>query len=217
MNDRSQDIEARGSSRTAAGKGDGRLFILASASQRRRELLAQVGIIPDAVEAAAIDESPAARELAAVLAARLAREKVAAVAPDHEGAIILGADTVVAQGRRILPKARNEQEARAFLGLLSGRRHRVYSGIAVSSPGLGMRTRVVMTRVSFKRLCPSEIDAYIASGEWRGKAGAYAIQGRAAAFVRSINGSYSNIVGLPLFETVSLLAAAGHGPAMALR
>ncbi len=217
MNDRTQDIEAGGGSRTVAGKGDGVLFILASASPRRLELLARVGIIPDAVEAADIDESPAPRELAAVLAARLAREKVAAVARDHKGAIILGADTVVARGRRILPKARDEHEARAFLGLLSGRRHRVYGGVAVSAPDHGMRTRTVMTRVTFKRLCPSEIDAYIASGEWRGKAGAYAIQGRAAAFVRSINGSYTNVVGLPLLETVSLLAAAGHGPAMALR
>jgi len=136
----------------------------------------------------------------------MAEAKLAAVAPRHPDALVLAADSVVALGRRVLPKAEQEAEARRCLELLSGRRHRVVGGVAVARPGGKSRTRVVETVVRFKRLTPAEIDAYIASGEWLGKAGGYAIQGRAASFVSFVSGSYSNVVGLPLFETVALLA-----------
>jgi septum formation protein len=185
-------------------------LILASASPRRLDLLRQVGIEPAAIDPADIDETPRPREQPRAYALRMAAAKWDAVAPRHPGAVVLAADSVVALGRRILPKAESEQEARRCLALLSGRRHRVVGGVAVgrAGPGIGSapRTRLVETVVRFKRLTAAEIDAYIASGEWKGKAGGYAIQGRAAAFVAFVSGSYSNVVGLPLFETVALLS-----------
>lgn len=194
-------------------------FVLASASPRRRDLLAQIGRIPDTVIEPAVDESARPRELPAAYAARLAREKCAAVAGRAEaaGSIVLAADTVVACGRRILPKAEDAATARRCLELLSGRRHRVIGGICVVGPDGRRMERLVTTVVSFARLQASDIDAYVASGEWHGKAGGYAIQGRAAVFVRAVSGSYSNVVGLSLFETERLLAAAGLGPAGAAR
>ena len=185
-------------------------LVLASASPRRLELLRQVGIEPDRVEAAAIEESPEPRETPAATARRLAEAKAGAVARIHADAFVLGADTVVACGRRQLPKAEDEAVARSCLELLSGRRHHVHTGIAVIPPGGGMRSRVVSTRIRVKRLSPTEIDAYLRCGEWRGKAGGYAIQGSAAALIRDLAGSYSNVVGLPLFETVALLAGLGY-------
>lgn len=184
-------------------------LILASASPRRLDLLRQVGITPDHVAPADIDETPLRRELPAPHAARLAQAKAAAVAARHPGAFVLAADTVVGVGRRILPKAEREDEARACLALLSGRRHRVHGGICLVAPDGRSALRTVETVVTFKRLTPGEIDAYIAAGEWRGKAGGYAIQGRAAALVRWLSGSYTNVVGLCLYHTVGLLA--GHG------
>ncbi len=168
----------------------------------------QVGLEPAEIDPADIDESPGAGELPRAYAVRMARAKLAAVACRHRGAIVLAADSVVACGRRILPKAETEAEARACLALLSGRRHRVLGGLAVARPDGTVRTRLVETVVRFKRLEAAEIDDYLQSGEWRGKAGGYAIQGRAARFVASLSGSYSNVVGLPLFETVGLLKAA---------
>lgn len=186
-------------------------FVLASASPRRRDLLAQIGRNPDAVIEPDIDESVLPRELPRDHAARLAREKCVAVAarPEAAGAVVLAADTVVACGRRILPKVEDEATARRCLELLSGRRHRVVGGICVASADGRRFERLVITSVSFARLTAADLDAYIAGGEWRGKAGGYAIQGRAAVFVRAIGGSYSNVVGLSLFETERLLSAAG--------
>ena len=188
------------------------LLVLASASPRRVDLLRQVGIEPGPIDPADIDETPGPRELPRPYALRMARAKLAAVAARHPGAIVLAADSVVACGRRILPKAEREDEARRCLDLLSGRRHRVLGGVAVAAPDGAVRTRLVETVVAFKRLTPPEIEAYIASGEWQGKAGGYAIQGRAARFVTFLSGSYSNVVGLPLFETAALLGAAGLPP-----
>jgi septum formation protein len=185
-------------------------LVLASASPRRLELLKQIGLKPDHVDPASLDETPLPRELPAVHALRLAREKAKAVAARHPDAVVLAADTVVACGRRILPKSTDEATARRCLALLSGRRHRVVGGVVVIAPGKSMKTRLVTTTVAFKRLTEAEIEAYLASGEWRDKAGAYAIQGRAALFVRFLSGSYSNVVGLPLFETAALLTAAGY-------
>lgn len=187
-----------------------RRLILASASPRRLELLKQVGIVPDAVAPAGIDESPRKDESPRALALRLAAAKASAVAPEHRGSWVLAADTVVACGRRALPKPGDAEEARAGLALLSGRRHRVYGGVCAIAPSGAARTRVVRTAVAFKRLSRQEVEAYLAGGEWRGKAGGYAVQGRAAAFVRHIGGSWSNVVGLPLFETVGLLEGLGY-------
>lgn len=187
-----------------------RRLILASASPRRLELLKQVGIVPDAVAPAGIDESPRKDESPRALALRLAAAKASAVAPEHRGSWVLAADTVVACGRRALPKPGDAEEARACLALLSGRRHRVYGGVCAIAPSGAARTRVVQTAVAFKRLSRQEVEAYLAGGEWRGKAGGYAVQGRAAAFVRHIGGSWSNVVGLPLFETVGLLEGLGY-------
>ncbi len=182
-------------------------LILASASPRRLDLLRQVGIEPTEIDPAHIDETPGAGELPRAYALRMARAKLAAVAVRRPHMVVLAADSVVVCGRRILPKAETEAEGRACLDLLSGRRHRVLGGVAGGSPDGTVRTRLVETIVRFKRLEPAEIDDYIASGEWRGKAGGYAIQGRAARFVSFISGSYSNVVGLPLYETVGLLRA----------
>lgn len=185
-------------------------LILASASPRRLELLAQVGIRPDATLPTDIDETPLPRELARACALRLAAAKAEAVRDDD--AVVLAADTIVAVGRRILGKPTDAKEAEAFLRLLSGRRHRVVTGVAVRTPdktGGKTRLRAVETAVRFKQLDRGEIAAYLASGEWQGKAGGYAIQGRAGALVPWIGGSYSNVVGLPLTETVNLLAVAG--------
>ena len=195
-------------------KGAHPRLILASASPRRLSLLRQIGVEPDAVHAADLDETPLKGELPRLHALRLAREKAEAVAAAHSDALVLGADTVVACGRRILPKAETEAEARACLALLSGRAHRVYTAIHLVAPARAV-SRISETRVTFKRLSDEEITAYLASGEWQGKAGSYAIQGRAALFVRALSGSHSAVVGLPLFEVGQLLAGAGYSLASA--
>jgi septum formation protein len=187
-------------------------LVLASASPRRLELLRQVGLAPDRIDAADIDETPRLGELPPAYAVRLAEEKARAVTQRHPGAYVLAADTVVACGRRILPKTEDEASARYCLELLSGRRHRIHGGIAVVSPDGELISRRVDSQVAFKRLSEAEIAAYLRSGEWQGKAGGYAIQGRAAALIHWVCGSYSNVVGLPLFETVQLLAGRGYRP-----
>ncbi|WGF90621.1 Maf family protein [Marinivivus vitaminiproducens] len=187
-------------------------LVLASSSPRRLALLRQVGIEPDAIAPPDIDEEPLPRELPRALAARLSRIKADAVFAARPDAgpdgFILAADTVVACGRRVLPKAETEEQARACLDLLSGRRHVVLTGVTVRS-GERCRTRVVETGVRFKRLSDQDAERYLASGEWRGKAGGYAIQGRAEALITAIQGSYSNVVGLPLRETIGLLEGLG--------
>jgi len=193
----------------ALGQGSAPL-ILASASPRRLDLLRQIGIEPDSVDPAEIDETPRAREKPADYAKRIAAAKLAAVSARHPGAFVLAADTVVALGRRILPKAGTREEALSCLRLLSGRRHRVLGGIALHGPDGRQASRLVETRVRFKRLDRREIESYLASGEWEGKAGGYAIQGRAGAFIPWINGSYANVVGLPLVEVKGLLDGLGY-------
>lgn len=188
-------------------EGASRRIILASASPRRRELLARLGLEPARVAPADIDETPLKGELPRDYAVRMAREKAAAAASD-DGHVLAG-DTVVAAGRRILPKAEDEATARKCLELLSGRRHRVLSAIALRAPDGTLRERLSETVVRFKRLSREEIDAYIAGGEWNGKAGGYAIQGAAEGLVAWIQGSHSGVVGLPLFETRALLKASG--------
>ncbi len=191
-------------------------LILASASPRRLALLQQVGLDPDALLPVDLDETPKKGELPRLLASRLAGEKaeaalkVAASRPELAGAYLVAADTVVSVGRRILPKCEVINEAAQCLRLLSGRAHRVYSGVVVVTPKGAMRRRIVESRVRFKRLSTDEIEAYLASGEWRGKAGGYAIQGLAGGFVQKIVGSYTSVVGLPLYETLSLLAGEGY-------
>ncbi|HVI52387.1 MAG TPA: nucleoside triphosphate pyrophosphatase [Candidatus Sulfotelmatobacter sp.] len=185
-------------------------LILASASPRRLDLLAQIGLRPDVVDPADVDETPADRELPGPHALRLAEAKARTVAARHPGAFVLAADTVVACGRRILPKAETEKQARFCLSLLAGRRHRVLGGVCVLAPDGRMASRLVTTTVTFKPLDAGEYDRYIACGEWQGKAGGYAIQGLAAVFVRQLAGSYSNVVGLPLHETYGLLRGLGH-------
>ena len=184
-------------------------LVLASESPRRLALLAQAGIVPDAVIPASIDETPRKAELPRLYALRLASEKARASSPDSD-ALVLAADTVVACGRRILPKAMNDKDVGDCLSLLSGRRHQVLTAIAVRKPDGVLRTAVALTRVVFKTLNAEEIRSYIKSGEGLGKAGGYAIQGRAEMFVRQINGSHSNVVGLPLFVTVGLLKGCGY-------
>ncbi len=190
-------------------------LVLASGSPRRLALINQAGIEPDALRPADIDEIPKRGELPRTLATRLARAKAEAglnaVRLDEElrGSYIIAADTVVAVGRRILPKAELLDEAAQCLRLLSGRNHRVYSGVCLVTPKEAFRQRLVETRVRFKRLSDEDIEAYLASGEWRGKAGGYAAQGIAASFMVKIVGSYTNVVGLPLYETVSLLSGEG--------
>jgi len=185
-------------------------LVLASASPRRLDLLRQIGLVPTLVVPADIDETPGPRELPAKLAPRLAAAKCAMVAAARPDAYVLAADTVVAVGRRILPKAETEAEAALCLDLLSGRRHRVLTAICVAAPGGRTGQRLVTSVVRFKRLTAAERAAYLAAGEWRGKAGGYAAQGLAAAFIAALGGSYSNVVGLPLFETANLLAGLGY-------
>lgn len=182
-------------------------LVLASASPRRLALLAQIGVVPDRVTPAEVDETPLKGELPRPLALRLARAKCAAVS--EPGAYVLAADTVVACGRRVLPKAESEAQARGCLALLSGRTHRVFTAIVLRAPDGRQVERVAETTVSFARLSPPQVEAYIAGGEWRGKAGGYAIQGAAAAHIRQIGGSHSAVVGLPLFETAQLLRGLG--------
>lgn len=183
-------------------------LILASASPRRLELLAQIGIVPDRVSPTDIDETRRKDESPRELALRLAREKAAAC--PGEDTYVLAADTVVALGQRNLEKAADEAEAAAFLRLLSGRAHQCITGVAVRAPDGRIASRAVLARVKMKRLAQAEIAAYVAGGDWKGKAGGYGIQGAAGAFVTSINGSYTAIVGLPLYETKSLLEGLGY-------
>jgi septum formation protein len=185
-------------------------LVLASASPRRLDLLARIGAVPDAVAPADVDETPRRGELPAAYACRMAAEKAAAAAAREPGALVLAADTVVAAGRRILPKTDDEDEAEATLRLLSGRRHRVLSAVTLVDEKGRARHRLSTSIVAFKRLSEEELAAYLASGEWRGKAGAYAIQGRAEALVRYISGSHSGVMGLPLYETRALLRAGGY-------
>ncbi|MDP9196452.1 MAG: Maf family protein [Pseudomonadota bacterium] len=184
-------------------------LILASSSLRRLELLRQIGIRPSAVDPADVDETPLKKEIPARHALRLACEKAQVVAARHPGAFVLGADTVVACGRRILPKAETPDQVRQCLELLSGRRHRVYGGVCLVTADGKSRTRLVQTAVLLRLLTDQDIEDYVTSGEGEGKAGGYAIQGLAAAFVRGIVGSYPNIVGLPLFEVAQLLRGQG--------
>jgi septum formation protein len=190
-------------------------LVLASGSPRRIELLQQAGIEPARIFPADIDETPQRAEHPRSLAKRLSHAKAQKAwtalksDPEYSGAFLLAADTVVAVGRRILPKAETTEAAFNCLGMLSGRAHRVYSGICLITPAGKIRQRLVETRVRFKRLSREEIDSYIASGEWRGKAGAYAVQGIAGSFVVKLVGSYTNVVGLPLYETCNLLAGDG--------
>jgi septum formation protein len=191
-------------------------LVLASASPRRLQLLGQVGIEPDKLLPADVDESPLRNELPRSLAKRLAHTKaeVARHSAERDPALaeafILAADTIVAVGRRVLPKPEFTDEAAACLRLLSGRAHRVYGGICLITPKGQARTRLVETRIRFKRLSREEIETYLASGEWEGKAGGYAIQGRAGGFVTRLIGSYTNVVGLPLYETMTLLSGEGY-------
>jgi nucleoside triphosphate pyrophosphatase len=185
-------------------------LILASASPRRVDLLARIGVVPDAIIPADIDETVLNGELPKQHALRLAREKAQAVAAGEPDALVLAADTVVAVGRRILPKVEDEETLRACMRLLSGRRHRVLTGVALAMPDNGIRERLVETMVAVKRLSEQEIDFYAGHGEWRGKAGGYALQGYGEVYVRHIAGSYSNVVGLPLAETRMMLKSAGY-------
>jgi septum formation protein len=188
-------------------------LVLASASPRRLALLKQVGIIPDAVIPAAIDETEHKGELPRAVALRLATEKAKAVAAKNPGAFILGADTLVACGRRILPKTETPEEAKKCLERLSGRRHHVYGGIALITPEGKVISRVSDTVVQFKSLTLSEVENYLQSGEWQGVAGGYAIQGKAAAFIKYLRGSHSNVVGLCLYDTMKILNGAGYSKA----
>jgi septum formation protein len=194
----------------AAAPASGRpSLILASGSPRRLDLLRRIGVVPARVLPPEIDETPRKQELPRPLAGRLSQAKARAVMALEPDALVLAADTVVGVGRRILPKAENEAEARDCLALISGRRHRVYTGVALGLPDGRLLTRVVESIVTFQRLTPQQVDAYIASGEWRGKAGGYTIQESAEAFVRFLSGSHSNVVGLPLHETAQLLRGIG--------
>ncbi len=191
-------------------------LILASASPRRLALLAQMGVVPAEVLAGEVDETPAKHEWPRTLASRLALAKAQAVAaqvatrPNAPQTLILAADTVVAVGRRILPKAERLEEARLSLGLLSGRSHAVYTGLCLITPNGRVRQKLVVSKLRFKRFSNEDVESYLASGEWRGKAGGYAIQGLAGAFVLRLIGSYPNVVGLPLYETMALLEGEGY-------
>jgi len=185
-------------------------LILASASPRRRELLADIGIVPDNIIPADIDEDPLEDEIPKSHALRLAIGKAQAIAPQHKAAFILSADTVVGVGRRILPKAEDVDTAKYCLERLSGRAHRVFTGVCLIAPDGGEISRVVETRLKVKRLSHIEMKMYLESKEWDGKAGGYGIQGLAGAFISHISGSYSNVVGLPIFETKNMLVGAGY-------
>ena len=185
-------------------------LVLASASPRRLALLRQIGLEPDAIEAADLDETPLKDETPRRLAVRLARAKADSVAARHAGSYVLAADTVVALGRRVLPKAQSGQEVRRCLELLSGRTHQVLTGLCVLGPDGRRAQRLVETRVRFKRLTVVEVDRYLQSLEGLGKAGGYAVQGRAGGFVTTLQGSYSGVVGLPLYEAANLLAGLGY-------
>ena len=187
-------------------------LILASASPRRKALLAMIGIVPDRIVPADIDETPRKGELAQAYAQRLGVEKAEAVAADHPGAFVLGADTAVACGRRILPKAEDEATARECLALLSGRAHRVYTGVGLARPDGGVIRRVVETRVKVRVLDKAHTDEYVASGEWDGKAGGYAIQGLFAKHIIAIAGDHPNVIGLPVYTVANMLAGAGWRP-----
>lgn len=184
-------------------------LVLASASPRRLDLLRQIGIAPARVDPAEIDETPEQGELPAQYAKRIAAAKLASVAPRHPGSFVLAADTVVACGRRILPKAEDQNTVRRCLELLSGRRHHVLGAIAIAAPDGRSIARLVDTSVIFKRLSEPEIAAYVAGGEGQGKAGGYAVQGHAAVFARAISGSYSNVVGLSLYDVAAMLTGLG--------
>ena len=183
-------------------------FVLASASPRRKDLLAQIGLVPDAIIPADINEDPIPGELPKLHALRLAQEKAQAVASKEPDDVVLAADTVVGVGRRILPKTEKRDEAEACLRLMSGRNHRVFTGVATVADGQ-LRSRVVETRIGFKPLSDEELKTYLNSGEWKGKAGGYGIQGLAGAYIAKMVGSYTNVVGLPLYETRNMLTACG--------
>ena len=184
-------------------------LILASSSPRRLELLTSIGTIPDQILSPDIDESPLKHEDVLPYVERIARLKARAIHHEDHNAYVLSADTVVELGGKIVLKAEDRDEAKAILVRLSGRRHRVYTGVCVISPQGKEACRTVLTRVSFKRLSKEELDNFLDTGEWKGKAGAYSIQGECAKFVKFISGSYSNVVGLPLYETDSLLKGLG--------
>ena len=184
-------------------------LILASASPRRKSLLAQISIVPDHIIPADIDETPLQGELPGDLATRLSRSKAQFIADKHKDSYILAADTVVGAGRRILDKAETAEQAREYLKIMSGRRHDVYGGIAVRCPDGREVHRLVKTSVQFKRLSAAEIEYYIALGEWDGKAGGYAIQGHAESYIKFMSGSYSNVVGLSLYDTMRILEGVG--------
>lgn len=194
---------------SAPADGAGPLLVLASGSPRRLELLRQIGLEPARVETPDLDETPLKDETPRRLVARLAREKATAVAARHPGAFVLAADTEVAVGRRVLGKPADAADAGRMLALMSGRAHRVLTGVAVVSPAGRLAERLSETRVRFKRLTDAEIASYLGSGEWRGKAGGYGVQGRAGAFMMALSGSYTSVVGLPLYETRALLAGLG--------
>lgn len=187
-------------------------LVLASASPRRLDLLAQIGVQPDLVSAADLDETPLKDETPRLLALRLAKAKASAVAADQTDAYVLAADTVVAVGRRILPKAETEVEVRQCLTLMSGRAHKVLTGVCVIAPDGRSAARLSETRLHMKRLTSQEIEAYVASGEGLGKAGGYGIQGRAGALIMALEGSYTGVVGLPVYETANLLTGLGYRP-----
>jgi len=186
------------------------MLILASASPRRLDLLRQIGVVPDMTLPADIDETPLQGEKPRDYACRISAAKAATVSARHPESLILSADTVVAVGRRILPKTENRDDAQKCLTLLSGRRHQVLTAVTLQAPGQAAKTKLVTTAVRFKRLSDDEVETYLGCGEWQGKAGGYAIQGHAAALISFISGSYSGTVGLPLFETAALLKQAGY-------
>jgi len=185
-------------------------FILASSSARRKDLLDQIGVVPDEIIAADIDESPLKNELPRDYVVRVANEKALKVSENYKDDIVLAADTAVSCGRRILPKCESDEQVRMCMKLLSGRQHSVYSAVCVASP-VGVSRKIVATKVKFKSLSRQEIAEYIKTGEGIGKAGGYAIQGMAATFVKNINGSYSSVVGLPLYEVKNILNGIGYG------
>ena len=191
-------------------KSESLRLVLASASPRRRDLLAQIGITPDAIAPTDIDETPLKGELPRHYAERVACEKAMVAAKRHPGAVVLVGDTVVAVGRRILPKGETEADARACWKLLSGRKNKVYTAVAVVDAAGKLRHKLSVNVVTLRRLTQAEIDAYIATDDWHGRAGSYSISGKSAVFISYIQGSHSSVMGLPIFETANLLRAAGY-------